>query len=194
MMKQRMARIILSTDMLVGIELIDEQHRSLVALFNNLIDRLNEGLSEAERDDTVGRLFEYTKYHFTAEERIMESCGYATRHVHGKQHDAFVMNLKDLARNRELSQESLVELAQFLSKWIQHHILIADKEIGAFISGDAEPTGEGEGLKAEVERFVKGDPTSAKAAAIGREIAAHRMWVTGKAEVDPAVWTAMGRS
>ncbi|MEI7607429.1 MAG: bacteriohemerythrin, partial [Rhodospirillaceae bacterium] len=169
--------------MLVGIDLIDEQHGFLIALFNTLIDRLNDGLSVAERDDMVGRLFEYTKYHFAAEEQVMASCGYAKRHSHRKQHDAFILNLKDLARNRELSPDDALELAQFLSKWIQHHILVTDKEVGASVSEEPDLTGRGSGLEADVERFVKGDAASAKKMAVGKEIAVHRMWLSGKASV-----------
>jgi hemerythrin-like metal-binding protein len=180
MSKPGLAKIVLSENLLVGVELIDEQHGVLVALFNGLIERLNQGLSEPERDDILEHLFDYTKYHFTAEEQVMASCAYSKRHAHKKQHDAFILNLKDLAYNKALTLESTLELAQFLSKWIQHHILIADKEVGTFLAGGQDPEVGDSGLDAEMALYLKGDGVSDKAAAVWSEIKLHRLWMAGK--------------
>ncbi|MEI6559574.1 MAG: bacteriohemerythrin [Rhodospirillaceae bacterium] len=166
--------------MLLGIGLIDEQHQSLVALFNALIDRLNDGFSDSERQVLVNRLFEYTQYHFTAEEQIMDSCKYAKRHSHKKQHDAFVMNIKDFANGKAMSPQGVMEIAQFLSVWIQQHILIADKEMGAFVSGPPASVVPEAGLAAEVDRYLRDDGAPDKEMSARREIERHRLWLTGK--------------
>ena len=121
MAKLGLTKIVLTDDLLVGVDLIDEQHRFLVALFNDLVGQLNEGLSEAGRSEIVGRLFEYTRYHFAAEEQVMAACKYAKAHSHKKQHDAFILSLKDLTKKDSLTQEATISLAQFLSKWSKLH-------------------------------------------------------------------------
>ena len=180
MAKLGLKKLVFSGDLLVGVDIIDEQHKFLVALFNNLIDQLNDELSDAGRNDVVIYLFEYTKYNFAAEEQVMSACKYPRLHSHKKQHDAFILILKDFTKKDGLTQEASTELAQFLSKWIQYHILIADKEFGLFVSRDAPPLEQISGLAAEVDEFLKGDSISSKELGIRREVSLHQMWVAGK--------------
>ena len=116
---KKLERLELSDALLLGIDIIDEQHKALFDLFNALIDRLDGDLPDEGQDHIIGRLFDYTKYHFSEEERVMKACGYPKRRAHSKQHDAFVVNLKDLTAKGKLDRDGTHELVQFLSKWIE---------------------------------------------------------------------------
>jgi hemerythrin-like metal-binding protein len=173
-------KIVFSDDLLVGIDIIDQQHKFLIALFNKVVDQLDVGFSDSNILAVAGHLFEYTKYHFSTEEQVMESLQYAKRHTHKKQHDAFVVKLKDLTRMVGRPDDNAVELVQFLVKWIQQHIFIGDKQIGV-----AATRGEKEEQKTirshqELNRYLEGGPTLDKETSIMREINVHKIWLRGK--------------
>ena len=60
-----------------GIGTVDEQHHALVDLFNRLSSSLTEreGAGEAAVQLAYSQLIDYTKYHFSAEEDLMQRSG-----------------------------------------------------------------------------------------------------------------------
>ena len=121
---------------LTGIELIDEEHRELFRIINNVHDVLaNEFL--ADKYDEIVRLLEelrtYTKVHFKDEEEYMERIGYDGIEAQKTAHDIFTTRLDkmDLSEIDENQQETLEELMVFLTEWLINHILQMDKKIGA---------------------------------------------------------------
>ena len=176
---KKLAKLVLTDALLMGVDIIDDQHKALFELFNTLIDRLERPLPEAGEADIVGRLFDYARFHFAEEERVMEACGFPKRRAHGRQHDAFVLNLKDVTVGGD-DRKSMGELVQFLAHWIQQHILIADREVACHISRQEPKEEAGAGLAAEVKHFLGADPAAARADAVKRELTQHRMWLAGK--------------
>jgi len=77
-----------------GIGSIDEQHHALVELFNRLSASLTEreGAGEAAVQLAYEQLIDYTQYHFSAEEDLMQRAGVDQRHttLHLRLHDEFV--------------------------------------------------------------------------------------------------------
>ena len=177
---KKLEKLVLADALIMDVGVIDDQHKALFELFNTLIDGLERPLPPVEEADIVGRLFDYTKYHFAEEQRVMEACGYPKRRAHGRQHDAFVLNLKDLTTGDSADRKGMGELVQFLAHWIQQHILIADRDVATHISQQEPKEEAGAGLASEVRRFLGADPATAKADAVRRELAQHRIWLAGK--------------
>jgi hemerythrin len=115
--------------MSVGVEEIDEQHKKLVGIINHLHDSLKTNSFKEELKIIFMELIDYTKYHFEAEEKIMEEAGYEDLEAHKKQHQKFVNKLLRMKDRCYMGKEEIsVELSSFLSSWMLGHILRSDKD------------------------------------------------------------------
>jgi hemerythrin len=115
--------------MSVGVEEIDEQHKKLVGIINHLHDSLKTNSFKEELKIIFMELIDYTKYHFEAEEKIMEEAGYEDLESHKKQHQKFVNKLLRMKDRCYMGKEEIsVELSSFLSSWMLGHILRSDKD------------------------------------------------------------------
>lgn len=123
-----------NTDYLTGIELIDEQHKTLIDIGNRLYALLKNPFVEDKYDDIVdllNELTDYTVFHFSAEERLMEQIGYRRILSHKVVHDDFIAKIKgvDLTKIDDDQNTYLLELTDFVLSWISSHILKTDKRI-----------------------------------------------------------------
>lgn len=121
-------------DYLVGIELIDNEHKELFRIVdkaNQLVKSYDESSSYDKILDILNELREYTKEHFSDEEEYMEGIHYEGLAAQKRAHDAFIQKLEniDLSEIDENPQESLQQLLEFLLGWLVNHILYTDKKI-----------------------------------------------------------------
>lgn len=114
-----------------GIEVIDEQHRRLVELLNDLAHQYVYGLELAEVERIVDGLVDYAAYHFNTEEALWEEvlAGDPWFEAHQHTHNGFVQKVRklqsELVQNENLP--ALDDLLSFLIRWLAHHILYEDK-------------------------------------------------------------------
>lgn len=129
-----MARIIEWTDELnVGIQEIDEQHKVLVNLINELYGAMIKGGTKETNGEILNRLVDYTKTHFIVEESLMRILGYEDYDAHKKRHDDFVGQLGELKRTYDQGQAHIsMELMNFLKDWLSGHIMKTDKEYAPY--------------------------------------------------------------
>lgn len=76
-----------SDDYSVNIKAIDEQHRQLVNMVNDLHHSMLAGRSIDTLHDILKRLIEYTSVHFSTEEKLMEKYNYPGYVYHKAEHD-----------------------------------------------------------------------------------------------------------
>ncbi|MBI1907583.1 MAG: hemerythrin domain-containing protein [Rhodocyclales bacterium] len=111
-----------------GIASIDQQHRHLVGLINELGDVLVAGSTE-KLDGLVRALQDYVLFHFADEERVMVANGldrdFMVRHY--GLHTEFKQQLAGLAGGGNASAEQAANLHEFLSAWLVLHILGEDQ-------------------------------------------------------------------
>jgi hemerythrin len=121
---------------LVGIQLIDDQHKELLRLINNFY------LGCLEEDEnaktyfklTVHGLINYIQYHFSAEEQILERIKYPDRAAHKRQHDEFVRDILEKAGNFERGRAvSLKGFIRYVKDWMVTHITLIDKKYATYI-------------------------------------------------------------
>jgi hemerythrin-like metal-binding protein/PAS domain S-box-containing protein len=119
-----------------GCEIVDLQHRQLVALLN----RLGEIYATSNRDADFSAPFEelaaYVNYHLETEERLMAEVGISEQHnrAHLVAHAEFVAQV-DAARQqlRSEPQQAIGSLLNFLARWLVLHILGVDRRMVAEI-------------------------------------------------------------
>ncbi|MBK1813610.1 hemerythrin family protein [Clostridium sp. YIM B02505] len=120
----------------VGVELIDSQHKRLLEIANNVYELTKNSFITDKYDrivEVIEELRDYTVFHFKSEEEYMLSIGYKKFLSHKVEHDDFVnkVNSLDLSQIDESQQKHLLEILEFIIKWIDEHILQKDKLITA---------------------------------------------------------------
>ena len=86
---------------------------------------------------TFSSFTDYTQYHFTREDALMEACEYPGLENHRELHRRLTSDLIDLddTWKKERSQETFVEFRKFLKDWLFDHILNQDVEITPYTKG-----------------------------------------------------------
>ena len=128
-----MAKLTWNESLSVGIPSVDEQHKMLVNIFNELNDTLASGGSPEEIRKVFDALKVYTLKHFSYEEKLFSEYGYPDSEEHTSEHQGLVAKIGELEKGMEEGNVMIgVDLMDFLSQWITHHIMKSDKAFSAF--------------------------------------------------------------
>lgn len=124
-------------EMSVSIPEIDEQHKMLIKIINEFFNAMKTGKGQSSLTEILNQLFDYTRYHFSEEERYLKQlANYSEYLVHRRKHQFFldhILELKQALRDgkRTLDDENTpltVDLWKFLKSWLVAHIMEADKK------------------------------------------------------------------
>jgi len=118
----------------VGIKTIDEQHKRLLNLVNDMYDHVL-GDPKAERayfQKIIHSAVDYIKVHFATEEKIMRATRFEGYREHKREHDSFILTVVDHIREFEAGRNTLISFTNFLKDWILTHIAIIDKQYFAY--------------------------------------------------------------
>jgi len=117
---------------MVGVPLIDLQHKLLIESFNDLELAIEEGKGSVEIKKILVFLRHYADWHFCREELCAEQLGCpvsdANKKAHSKFHDVFSKLYKEYVQNP--SPELALRTHKELSDWIVGHVLKVDVQIG----------------------------------------------------------------
>ncbi|MDR3336666.1 MAG: bacteriohemerythrin [Treponema sp.] len=119
----------------VGVQLIDDQHKELIRIANELAIGCQKGGNEAEIYfmRVIQGAVKYVKTHFTTEEIIMDRLKYPEYLQHKKEHEVFVAEvLHDVKSFEEGGKLVPFEFAKFLQQWVLNHIAKSDKKFSYF--------------------------------------------------------------
>ena len=120
----------------VGIDSIDQQHKRLVNLINQLHTAVHYSTGEEFEREALDELVDYTKTHFIYEEGLMEQNGYPDFEPHKEQHKAMIQKVEDVLAEYEKDQDTAMKNAlDYLSDWLINHINGTDKEYSSFLIG-----------------------------------------------------------
>lgn len=117
----------------LGVDIIDEQHRKLFEIAGRAYDLLKDELVVDKYDRIVailGELKDYSVFHFNSEEEYMKSIGYRKFLSHKVIHDDFIEKINgiDLDQVDENQDKYLLDILDFIVRWIDGHILGQDKQ------------------------------------------------------------------
>lgn len=119
-------RIIWDSSFETSIPEIDDQHKRLVSIINELADAIGHTPKEILAD-TVARLKDYAQYHFRDEEQMMESAGYDGLQEHRDEHREFMDQIMLFDLDVILSSDGLAwDMLHYLRGWLTTHILVTD--------------------------------------------------------------------
>jgi len=131
MEKEKSELITWSNKFSCGIKLLDEQHKGLVALVNELFNHVT-GDEKQEYDyfnRVIGEAVKYVKIHFATEEKMMLAANLPDYATHKKAHVHFILTVAEKINNYNTAKRfNLFTFTKFLKDWILSHIALTDKQ------------------------------------------------------------------
>lgn len=121
---------------LLGIPEIDNQHKKLLSVANDLYDAASGSAENytLRMSKVLKALTDYTVYHFGEEEKFMARYGYQAVALHKKEHDSFVNEVNSQIRKLGAgSQGDALVFYKFVAGWVLTHIAKEDRIWAAFV-------------------------------------------------------------
>jgi hemerythrin-like metal-binding protein len=113
----------------VGVPELDEQHRQLFRLINDLFDAQDVTPQSQPLSDLLARMNEYAATHFQSEEKYMAETGYPDIQNHTWAHNQFRKKVEQLHADVVANRRTVsVDMQNFLYEWLSSHILSCDKD------------------------------------------------------------------
>jgi len=113
----------------------DSHHRRLFGIANTIAMLAGEECSSATLLAALSALVEYTRYHFTAEEELMELYRYPDMELHAREHLELTNEVLAYVENAfrdGVPHQS--ELIVFMESWLMPHVKGEDHKYGAFLN------------------------------------------------------------
>jgi len=131
-----MELVIWDSRYITGIELIDNQHKQLVDLTNNLYTAClggNEELPDLFRD-AMHHMVEYVQHHFNTELELLKQINYPDYHNHKVMHNTLVNDIISSANDFKEGKHFVPNhFVRTLKDWIFGHIAVNDKDYALFV-------------------------------------------------------------
>jgi len=127
-----MENLVWSSEMSVGSDELDCQHKHLFSLYNNLLVVISNDVANKIfrlSDDVLQGFVDYAGLHFEYEEGIMIKAGYHDIYLHKLEHKTYINRMLEAQSelNKNSDPKEWEELCKFLSSWIVNHIMGTDR-------------------------------------------------------------------
>ncbi len=123
-----------SDSLSVGVKQIDDQHKMLVNMINDLHQAMRQRRAKEVLLDLVGKLADYTVTHFGTEEKLFDKYGYPDTAKHKEIHAKFVAKVQETAEQLRAGTATVsMDLMRFLKDWLVGHIQGTDKKYTEFL-------------------------------------------------------------
>jgi hemerythrin-like metal-binding protein len=118
----------------VGITSIDNQHRKLVDMINQLFAAMSEGKGQTALEKVLADLAVYCSVHFGTEEKLFIQYGYPETAEHKAIHQKLTTRVAQLQKDVKSGKEHMtLGVANFLKDWLVKHIQQTDKRYSEFL-------------------------------------------------------------
>lgn len=120
----------------VGVNMIDTQHKELIARVNSLMEAMKHGKGREEIDRIVAFVESYVGMHFAEEEQLMVWSRYPDYPAHRALHAAFVNDFVKMKSELDAAGGSLLPVLQIQRRvcdWTINHIGKTDRLLGEFL-------------------------------------------------------------
>jgi len=124
-----------------GIAAVDDDHRGLVRLINQLDDMLAARADLAGIGAVIDAVIEFSEHHFRREEEMLIRQGYPDSASHGASHAGFSHRLGAMLAGCMIdpSPDSIGRLHGHLQSWLVDHILTEDMRFAEFLRQHQPP-------------------------------------------------------
>jgi hemerythrin len=122
--------------MSLGVVGIDNQHKKLVGLVNELYDAIQAGKANSVLGRVLDDLVAYTESHFRREEEFFSNSGYPDTAEHKREHDDLTRRVLEIQAEVRAGVHGTLSLEtmNFLKNWLINHIQGSDRKYVAYLS------------------------------------------------------------
>ena len=124
----------------VGIAELDQQHKQLAEMVNDLYDGVGGRRDETVLQRLLHEMIALAGVHFQTEEWYMRSYGFDGYDRHKGEHAALMAKVHDLKSRIDSGQARITsDVVMFLRNWLQGHILGEDMNYAIFLARQGIP-------------------------------------------------------
>ena len=108
----------------------------LINFTNKLYRSCMKGRQNTREDflEVLRKTVDYTGYHFSTEEKIMERVAYPEFSTHKREHNTFVLDvLKSVDTISKGGSYNPISFVHFLKDWVLFHIAVSDAAMGTYL-------------------------------------------------------------
>ncbi|WP_420237331.1 bacteriohemerythrin [Telmatobacter bradus] len=122
----------------VGIMVLDEDHKKLVAMINELFDNIMAENSKEKLGAVLNKLIQYTVEHFKREEAFFARTNYPLAAEHIKEHQKLTEQVLKVQSDFEKNIDATLSLhvMNFLRQWLTKHIQGEDHKYTAHLNAN----------------------------------------------------------
>lgn len=114
----------------VGIASMDDEHREMIELINDVYAKLGDSPDAATIESCLEEIFSTISLHFALEERIMRDSGYDEYEDHKEDHEELLDEIRDLMDGFAANlNEGARSLELRLSDWFVKHFASFDARL-----------------------------------------------------------------
>jgi len=127
--------IVWTNEMSVDVKMLDNDHKRLAILINDLHAGLMAGRAKEELERIFDELVEYTRLHFAHEEQLLAEAGYSGAAAHKQEHGHKIEQVLILQARFKNATDSAgyLEVLDHLKDWLFTHMEHSDKEFVAHL-------------------------------------------------------------
>jgi hemerythrin len=126
----------------LGIEAIDAEHRTLVALINALHDAMSAGAERADIVEGISGIYGLVTEHFAREEALMREARYMAYAEHKEDHEVLLDDLREILDDvRSGGEYAEARLSDDLQFWFSEHFRTHDARLHLHTHTDERPPG-----------------------------------------------------
>lgn len=119
----------------VGVRALDDQHGILMDTMNELRQAMVHGTGQEPMNALIDRLIEFTRMHFSSEERLMQQSSFPGLPEHRAEHLRLIALLRDAAHRLQRGEAGpLHSLLSQLRDGYMDHIAGQDQQYGPWLN------------------------------------------------------------
>ena len=122
---------------LVSLDSMNDIHLEEIVILNRLLEQLNNKEKFELISESLEKLLEHMKEHFSSEETLMRESNYPSLQMHKADHDKVLNQTRYIEmewRNRKDSEALREYLEDDVAMWLDQHIKAMDTPMADFIS------------------------------------------------------------
>jgi hemerythrin len=119
----------------VGVATLDEQHKKIFGLINDLYEGMQKNLESVELKSILKQFADYAEYHFKTEEGLFAEHGYDKKDQHIATHDFYRDKIKEFWDKLQSKEDFLsFKIIDFMEDWWLGHVIGADQQYKEFFA------------------------------------------------------------
>lgn len=119
-----------------GVLSMDNQHRKIIDLINELYKKIRKEESYSSVEDVLAEMMKYAEEHLQAEEKLLKTNDFPDNDEHMSKHQSYRQRLTALMAESKNDPDAAVKSTYaFLRQWWMGHIVEEDKKYGEYLKG-----------------------------------------------------------